>query len=155
MPIRLIRNLSRSTAEKIFIGFLMSLGLLATAILCAKLSTFLTFGTGDALQATIVPSTYAMLENIVMIIACSLPCLKSPAERSLKKLGILKERQLTRPSFVNTVDLSTTVEPDIDQRHGTNYTSDLGKDAMRVDSAAFKSGSSQSSSRPATCSDAV
>ncbi|OAG05941.1 uncharacterized protein CC84DRAFT_1063901, partial [Paraphaeosphaeria sporulosa] len=107
LPIKLIRGLSRSTAEKVLIGFLMSLGLLATAILCAKLTTFLSFGTGDALQATMVPSVYAILENIVGIIACSLPALKSPAERALKRLGILKEHQLTRPSFVNTVTLST------------------------------------------------
>jgi len=83
MPIRLIRNLSRSPVEQVFIRSLMSLGLLATAILCAKMTTFLTFGTGDARQAAIVPSTYAMLENVVMIIACSLPYLKSTVERSL------------------------------------------------------------------------
>jgi hypothetical protein len=152
LPIKLIRGLSRSPAEKILIGFLMSLGLLATAILCAKMSTFSSFGAGDALQATIVPSTYAILENIVGIIACSLPGLKSPAESLLKKMGILKEHQLTCPSFVNTVQLSTAVDHGVDDRSGSSRS---GKEVIRIDSVALKQGSAGSLQRPSTGSDAV
>ncbi|KAJ4357226.1 uncharacterized protein N0V89_001801 [Didymosphaeria variabile] len=155
MPIKLIRGLSRSTSEKALIGFLMSLGLLATAILCAKMSTFLVFGAGDALQATMLPSTYAILENIVGIIACSLPALKSPTERILKKLGILKEHQLTRPSFVNTVQLSSEIEHGADDSLGSQGSSHLTKHASRIDSVAFKTGSVVSSQRPGTGSDVV
>ncbi|KAL1611998.1 hypothetical protein SLS60_000221 [Paraconiothyrium brasiliense] len=155
MPIKLIRGLSRSISEKVLIGFLMSLGLLATAILCAKMSTFLSYGAGDALQATMVPSTYAILENIVGIIACSLPALKSPAERLLKQLGILKEHQLTRPSFVNTVQLSSEIEHGADDSFGSEDSPRLTKHATRIDSVAFKTGSVGSSQRPATGSDVV
>lgn len=155
LPIKLIRGLSRSTSEKILIGFLMSLGLLATAILCAKMSTFLIFGSGDALQATIVPSVYAVLENLVGIIACSLPALKSPSERALKRLGILKEHELTRPSFVNTINPSTVMEHGDNDRTGSQGSLQPGKDRIRFDSVAFKPGSVNSSQRPATDSDAA
>lgn len=155
MPIRLIRNLSSSPVEKVFIAFLMSLGLLATAILFAKMTTFLTFGAGDALQAIIVPSTYAMLENVVMIIACSLPCLKSIVERSLQKLGILKEHQVTRLSFVNALDLSTIRDQDAHQRSGADCSLHPGKNIWRVDSAALRSENMQPSSWSATSSEAV
>lgn len=47
----------------------------------------------------------ARLEEIVGIIACSVACLKSPIERALKKLGIVKEHHLTTPSFVNAMSL--------------------------------------------------
>jgi hypothetical protein len=40
MPIRLVRALRRSTSEKILIAVLMALGLCATAISCAKMTTF-------------------------------------------------------------------------------------------------------------------
>lgn len=154
LPIKLIRGLSRSTSEKILIGFLMSLGLLATAILGVKMSTFLSFGAGDALQATMVPSVYAILENIVGIIACSLPALKAPAESILKRLGVLKEHQLTRPSVVNTVHLSSVIDHGVEDRFGSQGSSQPGKD-IRIDYVAFKPGSAGSSQRPATGSDGV
>jgi hypothetical protein len=96
-----------------------------------------------------------MLENVVMIIACSLPCLKSTVERSLKKLGILKEHQLTQPSFVNAVNLSTVQDADVHQQSGTDCASHSGKNILRVDSAAFRSDIVLSSSSSATVSDAV
>ena len=155
MPIKLIRNLSRSTAEKVLIGFLMSLGLVATAILCAKMSTFLTFGSGDALQATVLPSTYAILENIVMIIACSLPCLKSPAEWILKRFGILKEHHLTHPSCVNAVTLATAVGDESDARPKSPDSDRFTKDVTRIDSVALNKGSVSSSNRTARDADHV
>ena len=133
----------------------MSLGLAATAILGAKMSTFLIFGAGDALQATMLPSTYAVLENIVGIIACSLPALKSPTEQILRRLGILKEHQLTRPSFVNTVQLSSVVDHGVDDRPESESSSQLGKVFTRIDSVAFKPGSMGSSQPAATGSDVV
>jgi hypothetical protein len=106
MPLRLIRTLTRTTSEKVLISFLMALGLLATAIMCIKMTTFNDFGKGDPMQATIKPSMLAKIEEQIGIIAVCLPCLKSAGEKYLKKIGILKEHQLTRPSFVNTVALS-------------------------------------------------
>lgn len=105
MPIRLILTLQRSTTEKSLICILMSMGLLATAVACVKMTTFNDFGKGDVMQATIKPSMLARLEEIVGIIACSLACLKSPIEKALKRAGFMKQHDLTTPSFVNAVSL--------------------------------------------------
>jgi hypothetical protein len=137
MPIRLIRTLNRSTSEKILICVLMALGLLATAVQCAKMTTFNDFGKGDPMQGTILPSMWAKLEEQVGIIASSAPALKSPVEQLLKKMGILKEHQLSRPSFV--ADLSL---PGMDTQT-TGATSSVKKD-IRVDSVAVALGNSSS-----------
>ncbi|KAL7780332.1 hypothetical protein CFE70_010354 [Pyrenophora teres f. teres 0-1] len=134
MPIRLIRTLNRSTSEKLLISVLMALGLLATAINCAKMTTFSTFGKGDVMQATILPSMWAKLEEQVGIIATSLPWLKSPVENRLKKIGVLKEHQLTKPSFV--ADLSLPAARD-DSSNGDIESAGITKLNFRFDSAAI------------------
>lgn len=143
MPIRLIRTLNRSQSEKILIGFLMALGLLATAINCAKMTTFSTFGQGDVMQATILPSLWAKLEEEIGIIASSLPWLKSPAERWLKKMGILKEHQLIKPSFVADMSLPT-VKDDIEETNSNDADSTKVKGNVRVDSVATALGTKSS-----------
>ncbi|EAT81286.1 hypothetical protein HBH56_131940 [Parastagonospora nodorum] len=136
MPVRLIRTLNRSTSEKILIFALMALGLLATGIACAKMTTFTTFGKGDPMQGTILPSLWAKLEEQVGIIASSLPCLKNPIERLLKSTGILKEHQLKRPSFV--ADLSLPAVPKDSDEQDSSVGSLINED-IRVDSAAVAS----------------
>ena len=137
MPIRLVRTLHRSMTEKILICFLMSLGLLATAVACAKMTTFNDFGKGDVMQATIKPSMLARLEEIVGIIACSLACLRSPIEKLLRRLGIVKEHHLTTPSFVNAMSL-----PGIgDQRDDSGY-GVSGKGSVVVENGDVTPGSS-------------
>lgn len=142
MPIRLIRTLHRSKSERILICVLMALGLLATAIACAKMTTFTTFGRGDPMQGTILPSMWAKVEEQVGIIASSAPCLKSPVETLLKKLGILKPHQLARPSFV--ADLSMPGMPQEQPERASDAESDPKKE-IRVDSLAVRSGTSASS----------
>jgi hypothetical protein len=141
MPIRLIRTLNRSTSEKVLICILMAMGLMATAVACAKMTTFTTFGTGDPMQGTIMPSLLAKLEEQVGIIATSLPCLKNPVEKLLKNLGILKDHQLARPSFVT--DLSMPGMPTAHDEPDSDASSTAKKD-IRVDSMAVKLGSSPS-----------
>jgi hypothetical protein len=141
MPIRLIRTLNRSTSEKILICVLMAMGLLATAIACAKMTTFSTFGKGDLMQATIMPSMWAKLEEQVGIIATSLPCLKNPVEQLLKSMGVLKEHQLARPSFV--ADLSMPGMPKGPDEQSSGADSITKKD-IRVDSVAVGPGNSTS-----------
>jgi hypothetical protein len=140
MPIHLIRTLNRSISERILICVLMGLGLIATAISCLKMTTFNDFGKGDPMQATIRPSMYAKLEEVIIIIVSSLPCLKQPAEQALRKLGILKEHQLTRPSFVNSISI-----PDIG-KDGSDSNGSLqgAKNDYRIDSVALAPGSSSS-----------
>ncbi|KAF1955251.1 hypothetical protein CC80DRAFT_526283 [Byssothecium circinans] len=102
MPIRLVRSLSRPTRDKVLIGVLMSLGLVATIIAGVKMSTFGTYDNGDVLQATVKPSMYAKAEELVGIIACSAPCLRSPIDRVLKKIQLRRKReeQRSKPSYV-------------------------------------------------------
>jgi hypothetical protein len=141
MPIRLISTLNRSTSEKILICILMALGLLATAVACAKMTTFKAFGKGDPMQATIMPSLWAKLEEQVGIIATSAPCLKNPVERLLKSMGVLKEHQLSRPSFVADMSL-----PGMPKDHD-EQSSDAGsspKRNIRIDSAAVPPSNSRS-----------
>lgn len=148
MPIRLVRNLNRSQSEKMLIGVLMALGLFATAVNCAKMSTFTSFGEGDVMQATIVPSLWAKLEEEVGIIATSLPWLKSPVENWLKKMGLLKEHQLTKPSCVADMSLPT-VKDDVDDRNsdaGADSTKATAKGNVRVDSVAHALGTKGSNS---------
>lgn len=146
MPIKLIRTLNRPRNEKILISFLMALGLLATGVACAKMTTFNSFGSGDPMQATIAPSMYAKLEEIVGIIASCLPCLKAPVQNVLKKMGVLRTRQMSRPSFVNTaVSL-----PGL-QREGQRSSSDGSfpslKTDVRIDSVSVKPSTSGSKDR--------
>lgn len=149
-PIRLVYTLHRSTSEKTLIC-VMSLGLVATAIACAKLSTFSNFGKGDIMQATMNPSMWAKLEEQVGIIASSAPCLKGPVELCLRKLGILKEHQLTRPSVVMTGTTGMPTWKDRNQQIHTDDDSNVegGKGNVRIDSAAVNKDSNmaRSSSR--------
>ncbi|KAJ4322419.1 hypothetical protein N0V94_002406 [Neodidymelliopsis sp. IMI 364377] len=138
MPIRLIWTLHRSKTEKVLICVLMSLGLLATAVACVKMTTFNDFGKGDVMQATIKPSMLARLEEIVGVIACSLACLKGPVERILRKLGLAKDHNLTTPSFVNAMSLPGIVDDDRDDSgYGVS-----GKDSVRIGDGSATPGSS-------------
>ncbi|PGH04881.1 hypothetical protein AJ79_06966 [Helicocarpus griseus UAMH5409] len=117
MPIKLVWQLQRSIREKILISCLMAMGLLATASVCVKMTTFTKVGQGDPLSSTVYPSFLAKLEEVLGIIAACMPCLKSPAERLLRRIGVLSERYvntLTRPSFVvshNQAPKDYTVSP--------------------------------------------
>ena len=144
MPIRLIRTLHRSTSEKILICCLMSLGLFATAVACAKMTTFTTFGQGDPMQATIMPSMWAKLEEEVGIIATSLPCLKNPVENLLKRWGLLKEHQLTRPSFVDSNRANSLPMMREQDERSSGDASSNAKGEYRVDSVAVALGNTKS-----------
>lgn len=89
------------------------------------------------MQATIKPSMLARLEEIVGIIACSLACLKSPVERTLEKLGILKPHNLTTPSFINALSLPGFGE----QRDDSGYVTG-GKSSVALEHGDVTPGSS-------------
>ena len=141
MPIRLIRTLHRSTSEKVLIAILMALGLCATAISCAKMTTFPNFGKGDIMQATIMPSLWAKLEEQVGLIATSLPCLKRPVELLLKRTGVLKEHQLSTPSFVVDMSLPGMLIREDERSSCEQFTA---KDRVRIDSHAAQGRNSTS-----------
>ncbi|CZR59909.1 uncharacterized protein PAC_09804 [Phialocephala subalpina] len=101
MPIKIVRILNRPLREKVLVCCLMATGLLATVIACIKMTTFNNVDLGDPLQATVEGSMWAKLEELVGIIGACLPCLKSPAEKVLRRLGIISDRYFaSRPSFV-------------------------------------------------------
>ncbi|KAH6715137.1 hypothetical protein BKA61DRAFT_721895, partial [Leptodontidium sp. MPI-SDFR-AT-0119] len=103
MPIQLIRILHRPLPEKILISCLMAMGLLATAIAAIKMTTFHGAFLGDPLSSTVMGSLWAKLEEQVGITAACIPCLKAPAERFLRRVGILATRlgqSAELPSFV-------------------------------------------------------
>ncbi|KAK2789663.1 hypothetical protein FQN52_006002 [Onygenales sp. PD_12] len=103
MPIRLIWGLQRPLRERILVSCLMGMGLVATGTVCVKMTTFVTVGQGDPLSSTVWPSLLAKLEELLGIIAACTPCLKSPAERFLQRIGVISDRyanSTTRPSFV-------------------------------------------------------
>ncbi|KAF2475932.1 uncharacterized protein BDR25DRAFT_339869 [Lindgomyces ingoldianus] len=135
MPIKLVRSLNRPLSEKILIGCLMATGLLATGIAGAKMTTFNSLGQGDPMQATVKPSMWAKLEELVGIIAACMPCLKSPAQNLLRRLGLFSGDGMgSRPSFVKTLSLKEVgkaggrddgSEEDVDR---------IGKAEIRIDS---------------------
>jgi len=107
MPIRILRTLTRTRTEKMLIGVLMATGLLATGILCAKLTTYPSWGKGDPMQDMVKPCAYTKIEELVGIIASCLPTLKAPAERVLRRAGVLTTRfRDTRPSFVRSIEMA-------------------------------------------------
>ncbi|RDL40224.1 uncharacterized protein BP5553_00203 [Venustampulla echinocandica] len=101
MPIKLIWTLNRPFRERLLIGVLMAMGILTTAIRCARMTTYKSMHTGDILTNSVRISLWAQLEGLVGIITACLPCLKGPAERALRRAGVLSSGfHLSKPSFV-------------------------------------------------------
>ena len=90
MPVKLVWHLRLPLREKILMASLMALGLLATGMACAKMTTCNSFGTGDSLRDNVYPSMLAELEIWIGVIAGCLPSLKAPVERALREWGVLK-----------------------------------------------------------------
>jgi hypothetical protein len=96
MPITFLRKMNKPRVEKFLIGFLMALGLMASAAVIIK-SVYgalnLDAGT-DILPKSLYISLWAKLEELLGIIAACAPALKSPAERLLRHLGLLGDKVL-------------------------------------------------------------
>ncbi|KAK0100506.1 hypothetical protein ONS95_008453 [Cadophora gregata] len=111
MPLKLIRTLNRPLREKILIGCLMAMGLIATIIAGIKTKTFKNVYLGDPLSTTVDSSMWAKLEELVGIIAACMPCLKARVEKFLRRAGILSDQQdsMPMPSFVDPNHLNGNV----------------------------------------------
>jgi len=92
MPIKLLWHMHRPLREKVLVGVLMALGLLATAIAGYKMTLSKKVYLGDTLSTTVKLSLWNRLEMLVGIIAACMPCLKSTTERLLQEIGILTDR---------------------------------------------------------------
>ncbi|OCL07657.1 hypothetical protein AOQ84DRAFT_408518 [Glonium stellatum] len=101
MPIKLIRILNRPFREKILICCLMAMGLCAASIAAYKMTISKEAFAGDLISTSVKVSLWNRLEELVGIVATCMPCLKSPAERVLRRIGVLTSQfNVSKPSFV-------------------------------------------------------
>lgn len=109
-PLTFLRNIRRSTRERAVIGFLMALGLLAAAGAFVKMSLARKYGqTGDMLWDSVALVTWSVVESQLGIIAACVPCLKSPSERALRRVGLLSEPPSSyRLSSTGDLELAAT-----------------------------------------------
>jgi len=93
IPLTFLHHIRRSVQHRIVIGFLMSLGLLASAASVVKTIIIHRFDPngGDVAGTGISIALWASLEAIVGIIAACLPCLRGAFLRLLSRLGIYTE----------------------------------------------------------------
>ena len=137
MPIQLLRNVRRPLREKILVGVLMALGLLATGIAAYKMTLSTKVYKGDTLSTTVELSLWNRLEMLVGIIAACMPCLKSWAEKILHQIGVLTSRfDITMVSFDRSYKQGTV--------DGSEGRSDL------VDSVHTSAGSKRTASAPSS-----
>ncbi|KAK0654765.1 hypothetical protein B0T16DRAFT_319129 [Cercophora newfieldiana] len=92
MPLAFLRNLRRPVRDRIVIGVLLSLGLVATGASIAKTVAVQSFGkqgkddpVGDGLAIAL----WASVEEHLALIAACIPCLKAPFGRVLLRFGFL------------------------------------------------------------------
>jgi hypothetical protein len=79
----------------------MAMGLFAAVIAGYKMGITNKISKGDLLSTTVESALWNRLEGLVGLTAACMPCLKSPAERFLRRISILpKNAGLSKPSFV-------------------------------------------------------
>ncbi len=92
IPLTFIRHIRRSALHRLIIGFLLSLGLFASAASIVKTVVIHRFGqTNDPSGDGMAIALWASIEAQVGIIAACIPCLRGPFIRLLGRLGISTE----------------------------------------------------------------
>lgn len=90
VPITFLRKIRRPMREKVLIGVLMGLGLLAAVASSVKVAVSSTFGeTGDPGFDGISVGMWSLIEEHIGLIAACIPCLRQPFNKLLHYLGIL------------------------------------------------------------------
>ncbi|KAM7195748.1 hypothetical protein V8F20_007318 [Naviculisporaceae sp. PSN 640] len=90
-PITFLKNVRRSIRERAILIFLMGLASFTAIATVVKLPMVEPYGKyGDSLSDTIGIMTWSSIEAYMGIIAASVPCLKSPFEGFLRRVGVLK-----------------------------------------------------------------
>lgn len=103
LPITFIWKINRPLRERIVLALLMGLGLFAAITSMVKTTLVKFYGvTGDTLWDAIDISLWSFLEEQTGIIAACIPCLKSPFERLLGRLGLLST--IKRTTYYRTDD---------------------------------------------------
>ncbi len=88
IPLVFLRHVRRSLRDRIIIGFLMSLGLFASAASVVKAVTVQGFNDSSDSGTGLSIALWASIEAQVGIIAACIPCLRAPFVRLLSRLGI-------------------------------------------------------------------
>ena len=92
IPLTFIRHIRRSARDRLVIGFLLSLGLFASAASIVKTVMVHRFDqTNDPAGHGMAIALWASIEAQVGIIAACVPCLRGPFIRLLTRLGISTE----------------------------------------------------------------
>ncbi|PVI03907.1 hypothetical protein DM02DRAFT_695026 [Periconia macrospinosa] len=108
MPLTFIYRLHRPKFERVVVGILMCLGLIATATAIIRMTNMVYQNRfGDRLRNQLILAMWCMLEEVLGVTAASIPYLKSPTERMLRHLGLLhftgmhelSPEQMGLPSF--------------------------------------------------------
>lgn len=107
MPLYFIRGMNRLLVERILVSVLMALGLCATAAVAVKiyLATISDTIIVDTYRETLRVCLWCRLEEYLLIASACAPCLKSPIEGFLRRLGVAKFIYLTRD--LNSFQFST------------------------------------------------
>jgi hypothetical protein len=141
MPMFLIWRLSRSVVERCLISFLMAMGLFATGAGVMKIMNAYTYVrmSGDSLREMMPEFLWCRIEEILLIIACSAPLLKSPVGHALRRVGFSSFQEKTRElNSFHSLNFSPAFERDnlqIEQgvagnggsSHGRGYDEEKGR----------------------------
>ena len=92
IPLTFLGSVRRSLRERLVIALLMGLGVFAAAAVVVKLTLVPTYGaTGDMLWDSVDLNTWSILEGQLGIVAACVPCLKSPFQAALRRMGLLSD----------------------------------------------------------------
>ncbi|KAK4158725.1 hypothetical protein QBC43DRAFT_273835 [Cladorrhinum sp. PSN259] len=110
IPLTFLGNIRRSLRERMLVAFLLGLGVFTAAIVGVKLTFASRYGRAkDSLWDSVTLVTWSILEDEMGIIAGTLPCLKSPFEKMLRRVGLLgssgeHSENSTRSYALNALD---------------------------------------------------
>lgn len=90
LPINFLRKVQRPLRERIIIGILMGLGIFASVASMIKAAAAANFGrTDDPNAEGITIGTWSCIEEQIGFIAACIPCLRSPFQKLLVRLGVV------------------------------------------------------------------
>jgi len=106
IPVTFLRTLNRPLRERIIIGLLMGLGLVASAASVVKTVVVQQYSHHsdkiDRVDGGLKIALWSNIEEQIGIIAACVPCLRAPFRRFLLRLGITTTRATTVPPFYLT-----------------------------------------------------
>jgi hypothetical protein len=132
IPITFLRNMSHPIRDRVVIGVLMSLGIIATGASIAKAVTAQGFDrTSDPISQGTAVALWAGVEEQLAVIAACIPCLRAPFQRLLSHLGLLRTGySSTNDNFEYASSLSKQSKPVVRQQvNGLSPSSELKDDS--------------------------